>query len=116
MLIRSNPREVVLQCDGGSGLDSCLVVYYADTSDVAEARLLAEAEGWTLRPDDENREDGGEDERIPVGPEVERQRRLQGNRQRADQEAAEHGAAEAPQPTDDRRDERDEDDADADGR
>jgi hypothetical protein len=54
MLIRRNERETVLQCDGGTRGNGCMVVFYADTGDLAEARLMAEAEGWAEGLTDEH--------------------------------------------------------------
>ena len=70
-----------------------------------------------LRPDDQYREHGGENERIAVWPQIERQRRLEGTTVRAPiEKPPSDGAGEAPHPADDRRHEGDQDDVDADGR
>jgi hypothetical protein len=52
MIVRNNAHETVLQCDGGDDFDGCLSVFYADTPELAEARLRAEAEGWKEGRDD----------------------------------------------------------------
>ena len=55
MVIRQNEREVVLQCDGGGDASvGCENVFYADTPDVAEARLMADADGWAEGVDDKD--------------------------------------------------------------
>lgn len=46
-MVRQNEREVVLQCD------ACVAgVFYADTTDLIEARLMADAHGWKYGLDD----------------------------------------------------------------
>ena len=48
MMVRKNDREIVLQCD------ECGEVFYADSTDIAAARLMADAHGWKYGLDDEH--------------------------------------------------------------
>ena len=67
-----------------------------------------------LRSDDQNSEDGCEHEGVAVGPEAEREQRLQGDGQGADREASEDCTRQASHAADDRGDEGEQDDVDAD--